>query len=122
MTRSATTKSRRKARTPRSRVKHTLQKLFLTSRERHQALKRDRYSCVRCGIKQSRAKGKHVYVEVDHIDGIDWEALINLIYERVLVSPEKLQTLCKADHLEKTLLESLNVAVDDDSAVNDTGM
>jgi hypothetical protein len=92
----------RKPNTPRSQVRNALRQLWLRSRERQSALKRDRYSCRICGSKQSRAKGREVFVEVDHLAGIDWEELLDLVYDRLLVPPELLRTLCKAHHEEKT--------------------
>lgn len=100
-------KRKKLPRTPRSIVRNRLRLLFLHSRERHTALKRDKYQCVKCGVKQSTARGHEQRVEVDHLDGVEWEELIDLIYERLLVSPEKLQTLCESDHAEKTLVEKL---------------
>jgi hypothetical protein len=92
----------RKPNTPRSQIKHALRRLWLRSRERAAALKRDHYSCRVCGIKQSKAKGREVSVEVDHLAGVDWEELLDLVYDRLLVPPELLRTLCKAHHEEKT--------------------
>lgn len=86
--------------TPRSTVKVALQRLFLRSRERAYALKRDGYTCQTCHRKQSKAKGKEFSVQVHHIDGIDWEEIIDIIFERVLVSPERMITLCKEHHEE----------------------
>ena len=85
--------------TPRSRVKHYLRLLWLRSRERAKALKDADYTC-KCGRKQSRAKGKEVYVEVHHLKEIDWEALIDLVFERLL-NPEK-EVLCKECHAKET--------------------
>ena len=87
--------------TPRSRVRQALRQLWLRSRERAAALKRDGYACQAdgCGKKQSLAKGKEVYVEVHHIDGMDWERLIDLVYESgLLCSSDRLRTLCKECH------------------------
>jgi len=84
--------------TPRSRVKNALRQLWLRSRERQAALRRDHYACRKCGLKQSRAKGKEAYVTSHHIYGIDWEALIDLVYERLLVPAEKQVTLCVDCH------------------------
>lgn len=49
-------------------------------------------------MKQSRAKGREVYVEVHHIDKIDWDGIIDLVFERILHGPERLKVLCKACH------------------------
>jgi 5-methylcytosine-specific restriction endonuclease McrA len=88
--------------TPRSQVRSALRQLWLRSRERAAALKRDKYSCVECGIKQSRAKGKRVDIEVDHLDGVRWEQIMEYIYRHLIVPPEKLETVCKAHHAERT--------------------
>jgi predicted HNH restriction endonuclease len=85
--------------TPNSRIKSALRKLFLTSRERSNAIKRDNYSCQCCGAKQSRAKGKEVYVEVHHKDGINnWDELYKSIRKYLLCDPEHLETVCKSCH------------------------
>jgi len=86
--------------TPRSKVRASLRQLWLRSRERAFALKRGGYVCQVCGIKQSKAKGKEVSVVVHHREGIDWENLIDLVYERLLVNPDKLETLCTNCHKE----------------------
>lgn len=92
---------KKKSRTPRSRVKQALRQLSLRSRERAAALKRDKYTCVVCGAKQSRAKDKRVDVEVHHINGVDWTKLIDIVYEMLLCPPEELETLCKKCHKKK---------------------
>ena len=85
--------------TPRGTVRSALRQLWLRSRERQAALKRDGYTCQNCGVKQSRAKGREVYVEVHHLGGMDWEALIDLVFASgLLCSPDKLETLCKECH------------------------
>lgn len=86
--------------TPNSRIRSVLRKLFLTSRERAAALRRDKYTCQKCHCKQSRAKGKEVYIECHHKEGIDWNGLCELIRNRLLQTPEKLETLCKSCHSE----------------------
>ncbi len=91
-------KSRRKPTTPRSQVRSALRLLWLRSRERAAALKRDYYTCVDCAAKQSTAKGREVKIEVDHLDGIEWERMIDYIYRHLLVPPERLETVCKKDH------------------------
>jgi 5-methylcytosine-specific restriction endonuclease McrA len=97
----------RKAATPRSQVRSALRRMWAWSRERRAALKRDNYSCVECGAKQSKAKGREVRVEVDHLDGIEWEQMIDYIYRHLLVSPDRLETVCKADHAKRTELRKI---------------
>lgn len=85
--------------TPRSRVRAALRQLSLRSRERAKAMKDSGYKCQKCGVKQSRAKGKEVYVEAHHREGIvDWEKVIDLIYDMILVNPDKWEILCKDCH------------------------
>lgn len=85
--------------TPNSRIRSVLRMLFLRSRERAAALKRDKYTCRQCGLKQSRAKGKEAYVEVHHKEGIlNWEALFEAIRENLLCAPAFLETLCEECH------------------------
>lgn len=84
--------------TPKSRIRSVLRQLWLRSRERAAAIKRDKYTCQRCGAKQSRAKGQEVYVEVHHVKGIDWEGVIDIIQDRILRPPEELETLCVECH------------------------
>ena len=88
--------------TPKSQIRSALRKLFLRSRERAARLKLDGYTCQKCGIKQSRAKGKEIYVECHHRDGIaNWDALFEAVYRYLLCEPEKLETLCKSCHSEE---------------------
>jgi 5-methylcytosine-specific restriction endonuclease McrA len=85
--------------TPRSKVRAALRQLWLRSRERAAALKRDNYTCQTCGRKQSKAKGKEFAVLVHHKEGIaDWEAIIDLIFKALLCSPEHLETSCPECH------------------------
>ncbi len=85
--------------TPRSKIRSALRQLWLRSRERAAALKRDKYTCQGCNRKQSKAKGKEFAVEVHHKDGIpNWEAVIDAVYEHILCSPEHLETLCEECH------------------------
>lgn len=95
-------RKRRKAATPRSQVKSALRRLWLRSRERQAALKRDSYTCQECGKKQSRAKGREVFVEVDHLNGVSWENILDYIYRHLLVDPSELETVCHDDHLART--------------------
>jgi 5-methylcytosine-specific restriction endonuclease McrA len=94
---------RRKPNTPRSQVRSALRRLWLRSRERAAALKRDNYTCQKCDAKQSRAKGREVYVEVHHTQGVlNWEMMIDYIFRHLLCDPKWLETLCKECHKAKT--------------------
>lgn len=84
--------------TPNSQIKNVLRKMWLQSRERAAALKRDLYTCQLCGVKQSKAKGKEVILNVHHKDGIDWDGIFDLIRSRLLQDQSKLITLCKKCH------------------------
>ena len=89
---------KRIASTPRSRVRSSLRKLWLTSRERAAALKREGYCCEECHRKQSKAKGKEIAVEVHHLNGVEWEKMIDYIYRHLLVNPIALGVLCPDCH------------------------
>ena len=39
-------------------------------------------------------------MQVHHINGVDWEQLIDLVYERLLVSPDELECLCVDCHTD----------------------
>ena len=93
---------RRKPSTPRSQVRSALRRLWLRSRERAAALKRDRYTCQNCGVKQSRAKGRIVKINEDHLDGVRGERMIDYIYWHLLVPPKRLETVCVLCHRERT--------------------
>jgi 5-methylcytosine-specific restriction endonuclease McrA len=85
--------------TPRSRVRQALRQLWLRSRERAAALKRDSYTCQSCGRKQTKKKGAEFQVQVHHKEGIgNWEKIIDLLYEELLCSPDKMVSLCKDCH------------------------
>lgn len=85
--------------TPRSRVRGMLRLMFLRSIERNMCLKRDGYSCQKCGVKQSKAKGKEQKVEVHHKRGIEvWDEVLDLIFRDILCDIEDLETLCPDCH------------------------
>ena len=73
-------------------------RVWLRSRERAAALKRENYCCERCGVKQSKAKGKEVAVHVHHKQGINWKGLADDIRARLLPDPSELEVLCKECH------------------------
>ncbi len=84
--------------TPRSRVRSALRALWLRSRERAAAIKRECGCCESCGIKQSVAKGREVKVHVHHRDGVEWENILDYIYRHLLCDPNHLEVLCKSCH------------------------
>lgn len=87
--------------TPRGQIRSALRRLWKNSRERSSAIKRDKYTCVTCGAKQSKAKGKEVKVNVHHISGhVDWEPMIDLIIKNLLQTMDDYVTLCKSCHDE----------------------
>jgi len=91
---------RKKPNTPRSHVKHCLRQLTLRSRERAAALKATGYCCSDCGVKQSKAKGREVAIQVHHDPPLadKWESVIDEIMD-LLASPQF--PLCKSCHDEK---------------------
>jgi len=82
-------------------IKAALHRLFLRSRERALRLKMDGYRCQVCNAKQSKAKGKEVTVNVHHMFGVRWKEMIEYIRQELLVTPDKLVTLCKQCHLDE---------------------
>lgn len=84
--------------TPRSRVRNALRQVWLRSRERAEALKRDGYTCQKCGRKQSRKKGNEVYVEVHHMLSVNWDYIMDAVYDNLLINSEHLVTLCQECH------------------------
>ena len=113
MTRGATTeatgeakpkKSRKLPTTPRSRVRSALRTVWLRSRERAARLKLAGNACERCGVKASKAKGREISVQVHHTSGHigNWEQVIDLVYQELLVDPSLLEAVCvdchKAEH------------------------
>jgi 5-methylcytosine-specific restriction endonuclease McrA len=89
--------------TPRSRVRSALRQVWLRSRERQAAIKRDRYTCQSCGRKRSVAKGLEFDVGVHHKQGIgNWEKVIDAVFEEILCDPKFLETLCQECHDDPT--------------------
>jgi len=82
--------------TPRSRIRAALRQLWLRSRERAAALKKHDYRCAKCGVKQSKARGVEVSLQVHHDPPIDWDGIFDLIFERLLNVPQ--YPLCKECH------------------------
>ena len=89
-------------RTPDSIIKSALRLVFLRSRERAAAIRRDSNTCQTCGAKGSQAKGKEVKIEVHHLQegDISWDKIYKVIREELLCKPEIMMSLCKAHHYE----------------------
>ena len=62
-------------------------------------MKASGYTCRSCGAKQSRAKGREVYVECHHTNGIFWDGLIEDVRQRLLSG--ELEVLCKDCHAKR---------------------
>lgn len=86
--------------TPRSRVKHALRQVWLRSRERYAAIKKADHTCAHCGRRGSAAKGNEVKITVHHTNGIDWDGIVDLVFERILQTPEDYTVLCEECHLK----------------------
>jgi len=106
--------------TPRGKVKAALRQVWLRSRERAAALKRDKYTCQCCNTKQSKAKGKEFKVEVHHKTGVlNWDEIMSVVYKFLLCDPADLVTMCKECHaaehegeeLTSTLLDKCDTCI-----------
>jgi len=86
--------------TPRSTVRAGMRRMWLRSRERGTAMKLAGRACACCGAKQIVAT-PDVRLEVHHKRGIDWEAMIDMYFERVLQRPEDYTVLCKECHKDE---------------------
>lgn len=95
----AKSKRQKKPITPRSRVKSALRQLWLRSRERAKALKDADYRCAECNAKQSKAKGREVNIQVHHDPLINWDGIVDLIFERLLNAHQ--YPLCKDCHKKR---------------------
>lgn len=91
---------KRKRETPRSTIRAALRRLWLRSRERAEALRRTGYCCQNCGIKQSRAKGKEISLEVHHVNHVsaNIEQAIDAVYACLIHPADQLMPLCKDCH------------------------
>lgn len=89
---------RRLPHTPRSVIKSALHRLWMRSRERSAALRATGYHCAACRAKQSAAKGREVRLDVHHLDGVEWDQIVELIRRHLLVDPERLLPLCHECH------------------------
>jgi hypothetical protein len=86
--------------TPRSQVKSGMRNIWMRSRERGTAMKLAKRACSCCGAKKVVAT-PDVRLEVYHDNGINWDGVVDLFFERVLQRPEDYTVLCKECHLEE---------------------
>ena len=91
--------------TPASRIMAGVRRVWGYSRERLKVLKKAKYTCCQCGAKQSRAKGKEVFVEVHHVKPINREKIVKIIREEMLDVPQIV--LCKSCHRIETEKEKI---------------
>lgn len=92
---------KKKPGTPRSRIRSVLRKSWMMfSRERRAALVRSGYRCEApgCGVKQSKAKGREVKIEVHHLNGIWWTGILDLIFKWLFCPSDELICLCVSCH------------------------
>lgn len=87
--------------TPRSSVRSALRQVWLRSRERAAALKREGNCCEECGRKASKARGRVLKIEVHHRDGVSWDKIMDYTYRHLLVEPSRLECLCEDCHAER---------------------
>ena len=92
---------RKQPNTPRSRIRSTLRQLWMRSRERAAALKRSGNSCELCGELSDKRKGGTAKLEVHHLDGIEWNNILDYVERHILVDPAKLEVLCKCCHAKE---------------------
>ena len=93
-----------KEQTKKTQIVHALRLLWLRSRERAVALKRDGYRCQECGVKQSKAKGHVQRVEVHHRAGsCNWDRIVAVIHEELLCDPCELEVLCPRCHKRRKI-------------------
>lgn len=89
--------------TPKSRIVAGLRKMWLWSRERNEAMRYYDRTCQKCGVRESKAKGREQKIQVHHKDGIlNWDEIVFEIRKNLLVSPDKLECLCPECHKKET--------------------
>lgn len=89
-------------------MKNALRMVWLRSRERAAAIKSAQNTCCKCGRKGSVAKGREVKINVHHIHGIDWDGVVDLIFERVLRPPNEYAVVCVECHAKEHQTKGTN--------------
>ena len=87
--------------TPNTQIRSCLRVLWMRSRERNEALKNTDMCCSVCGDRNSRAKGREIYIEVHHLKHVtNWARIFSVIREELLCDPSELTPMCKPCHKE----------------------
>lgn len=88
------------SRTEDQRIRSALRLLWMRSKEKNAAERREKNTCEFCGLKKSVAKGKEVKIEVHHKKpgDINWPRIYEVIREELLCDVSMLQVLCKPCH------------------------
>jgi 5-methylcytosine-specific restriction endonuclease McrA len=95
--------------TPKGRIVAALRQVWLRSRERAAAIKRDQGCCRSCGVKQSKAKGREQKIVVHHKNGVNnMIEILELVYRELLCHPDELEVLCPECHDEEHKKEDSN--------------
>ena len=85
--------------TTKSKIVAALRNLWLRSGERAECLKKQHYTCQRCGIKKTNTKEKVVKVQVHHKEGVlNWDDIVREIRKNLLCDVDKLECLCVECH------------------------
>ncbi len=88
--------------TSKTHIVRGLRQMWLRSKERAHALKREKYCCEKCGVKQSKKKGAEQKITVHHKEGIgNWDKVIEVIRREILCDPKNLEVLCPGCHSEE---------------------
>ena len=81
-------------RTPRAKVYAAIRRyIWMMSKERQYVLKIEGRQCEECNRKEN--------IGIHHKDGTPLKAIVDLIYDVLLVHPDKLECLCKGCHDKK---------------------
>ncbi len=90
--------------TSKTHIVRMLRQMWLRSKERGTALKRENYCCEECGVKRSKKKDAEQKITVHHKEGIgNWDAVIEKIRKEILCNPKNLKVLCPECHDEENI-------------------
>lgn len=83
-----------------------LRMIWLMSRERAAAMKREGYCCERCKRKQSKKKGFEVKINVHHKNRItNWKKIYEVLRKEMLINPSELEVLCRECHMKEHMIK-----------------